>query len=418
MLTEAERELVAAAVDGELTPDEQADFRKLIAESADAHALYLCLCRDRARLRKLPPQRAPEAVFAEVMARVREHARPAGPARPAVAPRHPVWLPLGLAASLFVCISGASYLYFQSLANANRITAQAHALPREPDAAKPTDDTTQAVVHVPGPVRRERTPQPRPVAEAVATAIPTPEVAPVPRSVAADSILTSSVGPDVPFTAVQVRLPVLVSFADLANDDARRRVAAELARESAFRIDLFAADQHKAAEALVASGRSVGLTVTIDAVANERLKKKLPFAWAVCVESLTPDEVADWLATAARPDAAGLPPVGTAHVLPAGKPDQKEWRELLGVEPAWAKRAEASAPAKPISAGTADQVASALEKTGAAKSERHAIVVTYLPRDGRIAAALSKEVKLFTERRGERKPAAVAVMIVVRPPNS
>src|SRR5688500_2686020 len=100
MLSQNEKELIAAALDGDLTPDRQAAFRRLIAESADAHALYQQLCRDRAAVRSLPRVPAPPTVLDGVMARVLKASRPTVPAHPAPVPvRRPAWLPVSLAAS-------------------------------------------------------------------------------------------------------------------------------------------------------------------------------------------------------------------------------------------------------------------------------------------------------------------------------
>ena len=49
MLTDPQRHLIAAAVDGRLTPGEQLAFRGLVAESRDALALFQALQSQAAR---------------------------------------------------------------------------------------------------------------------------------------------------------------------------------------------------------------------------------------------------------------------------------------------------------------------------------------------------------------------------------
>jgi hypothetical protein len=78
---------------------------------------------------------------------------------------------------------------------------------------------------------------------------------------------------------------------------------------------------------------------------------------------------------------------------------------------------ESPAP-KSITSGTADQVANNLQRGSAAKAEKHALLLTYLPKEVRVNAALSAEVRHFADRRGERRPNTVSLLIVVRPPNS
>jgi hypothetical protein len=428
MVTEAERELITAAVDGELSADRQAAFHRLLAESVAALGLYQLLCRDRERLRDLPRAAAPPALGDRVMGRVRGAGRPVVPSRRADPFWRPAWVPLGVAASLLLIVGGASFTYFQSRAFSARTSEQVHALPKVPPHLESTPDPGPvALSPVPAP-NREVTPLPRSAAREVARNLPptarTPvEVAPTPRASRITDVLTSPVGSEAaPFSAVQVRLPLLLPLADLDGEDGRRRIAGELVGDPAFRIDLFVSDPNRAADGLMAAAKRSGVSLGIDAVAHERLKKRLPFGWAVVTDALTPAEIAGWLA-AARADADAAPAVprlaGAVHVIPAGPVEQKEWRELTGAEPAWTKSAKADAPSqpKPVTAGTADQVAGALQKGPAGKVERPALLVTYLPREGRVNAAFSREAKLFTERTAERRPNAVPVVIVVRPAN-
>jgi hypothetical protein len=74
------------------------------------------------------------------------------------------------------------------------------------------------------------------------------------------------------------------------------------------------------------------------------------------------------------------------------------------------KRVKPAAGPKSIADGTADQLAAALRKGG-----KSAILLTYLPVVGRTNPAASKEIRAFLERRGDRKPDAVPLLIVIRP---
>jgi len=429
MLTEAERELITAAVDGELTPDQRTEFERLIAESAAAAVLHQLLSQDSGCLRAIPKQMAPPAALPNVMARVREHTRPAVPARPTVPARRPALMPIGLAASFLLCVGATAFMYFQSDTESPRAAGLTPPAPKTQPSldSLPNANTVAAIPHDQQP--REVPPLPREVGSDAVAATPTPmtnpPTVPQPGNSGTPDALTAPV-PDVqPFQSVHLRVPVLLPLADLASDEGKRQVAAELGRDPAFRIDLFATDANRAAESLVAAAKAVNLTVSTDGIANERLKKRLPFAWAVVAETLSPDEAAEWFAAAAlyEPE-AGVPASrmsGTAHILTAGQSDANDWKALIGFDPSWGgKRAKTDTPAAPksITDATADQVANNLQRNAAAKVEKHALLMTYLPKEGRINAALSKEVKQFTERRGDRKPNAVTLLIVVRPPNS
>ena len=99
MLTDADRELVSAAVDGELTPVTGPAFRTLVAQSADAVALYQTLTAQARRLAALPRHPAPADVWRAVVADIR--AIPVAVPAPAPVRRVTRWrVPVGLAAGL------------------------------------------------------------------------------------------------------------------------------------------------------------------------------------------------------------------------------------------------------------------------------------------------------------------------------
>src|SRR5690349_13009615 len=107
MLTEADRELIAAALDGELAPAEEAAFRRLLAESVEAGTLFRQLQAQARRLRSLTPIPAPTELTARVIVKVRQLPRatpaPAGPRR------RSAWLPFAVAASALLAISAGSF---------------------------------------------------------------------------------------------------------------------------------------------------------------------------------------------------------------------------------------------------------------------------------------------------------------------
>jgi len=216
-----------------------------------------------------------------------------------------------------------------------------------------------------------------------------------------------------PFDRVRVRLPFLAAAAELDREDTRAALLEELGRDSAARVDVFVKDPARAAELLQAAARQSGLSVHADAAAADRVRTRKPTsAFLLFTESLTPAEVRDLLAKLAAADArASARVLDTVHVTALHPADQRDLHaNVLGfdVNP---PRKGGTDP-KPIGAGTADQVAKNV--AGAKPGERSAVLVAYHPAGVRTVPGLSKELVQFATRRGDRKPGAVAVVIVVR----
>src|SRR4051812_35235536 len=91
------RELLTAAVDGELTPAERKAAKRLLRESEPARVLFPQLKAAAARLKKLPRANAPAALADPVMAAINARAIVPTPLPPS---RHPTrkfnwgWLPV------------------------------------------------------------------------------------------------------------------------------------------------------------------------------------------------------------------------------------------------------------------------------------------------------------------------------------
>jgi hypothetical protein len=159
--------------------------------------------------------------------------------------------------------------------------------------------------------------------------------------------------------------------------------------------------------------------VFADAMATERLKRRMPGSFVVYTESLTAAEVRDLLLKLAAEDAKTTQrTLDSLHVVGATSADQKDLKDTLGFDPGpWKKPATPSpGDAKPISAGTADQLAKSVSTSGPKAVEKPAVLATYGPTASRTPPLASKELKLYGEKRGERKPNTVPVMIVIRVP--
>jgi hypothetical protein len=174
-------------------------------------------------------------------------------------------------------------------------------------------------------------------------------------------------------------------------------------------VDLFVKDPARAVELLQAAAAS-GWTAS----PADRVKTRKPTtAFVLFTESLSPTEVRDLLARFAADDAkANARVFETIHVTPLHPADQRDLHTVLGFDVNPAKRANGDP--KPISAGTADQVAKTVGRGG----EKSAVLAAYLPSSVRTPPSMSRELTQFATRRGDRKPNAIAVVIVLRHPSN
>jgi hypothetical protein len=422
MLTDAQLGLLTAAADGELAPAEREDLRALLADSAEARAVHARLLDDSGRLKALPVVPPPAGLKARVMARVAELPAPYRPVvrRPAAArrPERRSWTPAAVAASLLFAAGAGSFVFFR-LQDAGRDAAH-----RSPERDLPTTSPSARVPSDPrppkvGPPRSPQTPQdpadvapPRPAPPDVA-------VAPDPRPAPSD-VLAAPPLPPVRFDHADIRVPFLRPLADLAGEEARRQFAEELGRDPAVRVDLFARDPSRAVAVVRDAAKAAGLTLYVDATSRERLAKGQANAVAVYTDSLTPAEAAALFGKLAAEDAKISPRVfGSAHATPVTDAENKTMKDLLGIDPGLLKRPAADRgekgadPTKPLAAGTADQVVKAV----AGKGEKAAVVLTWTPTTARTAPGASAELKQYLAKRGDRKPAAVPLLIVIRTSN-
>ena len=416
MLTDFNRRLLTAAIDGELTPAEDAAFRRLMTESAPARVYYQQLVTHSYRLKGMPRVSAPSGLHRAVLARVAS-AAPASAARPS---RVALWLPVAVAASAMLVVSTGALWIVGHIANAPEV---ARRTPRPstpgpvvPDSP-PTPDAEKSGTPdaAPAPLTPHRAPEELASREPREPRPPAPEVPAGPPDLIGAALLNAPP----PLERVEIRLPFLAAATDLDRPDVLARLADEFGHDAAYRLDLFTPDAHRGADAFLAAAKQVGLTVAVDAVAHERMKRKLPTAWAVYTDALTPDDIGT-LAAALAPHgrAPDKPAFGAVHLFPARDAERRELRELLGTEPASFKRAKpAPQPGKPIAAGTADQIAAALAKSKTGDN-KPGVLLTLLPAAGRANPQASREVREFLSRRDDRKPGAVALLVVIRPTGS
>ena len=293
------------------------------------------------------------------------------------------------------CLAGGSFWFFsrdavappsgkpapETARGAGRVN-YADVLPpengRPPSALIYRDDATNNVAH--------DLPRPREV--------PPLEVVPAPRPV--NNFNASPLIPDSPpFDLVQVKLPFLVPLADMDRDDVQKKLADELGREPASRIDLFVKDTGRAAEAFLGVARVGGLAVFTDAAAHDRMKRRQPGSFVVYADSLTASEVRDLIVKLAAEDAkATQRTFDSVHVNGATAGDQKDLKDVLGFDPGpWKRPAAATPEPKSISANTGDAVAKSVSTSGPRAGEKSAVLMPFGPVAGRTPAGCVQGVE-------------------------
>ncbi|MBN9118695.1 MAG: hypothetical protein J0I06_05985 [Planctomycetes bacterium] len=347
----------------------------------------------------------------------------------------PSWVPVAVAASVLLCVTAGSFAFFSGQSSPRTAIAKnpwSNALPAVQDTPRvvpsPTATVSQHTRPDPDAVAKvdvspvPPVPFPRPVVpEAVA-------VAPEPRPAQHDLIGSRVLPPLPPFDLVQVRVPFLRTVAELDRDDTRQELADELARDPAFRIDLFVRDTARGVEVFQNAARSARLTVFADAVTIDKLKKKQVASVVIYTEGLTASELTALFAKVSAEDMKFTPRVCDAlHATPIVRSDELELKQVLGVDVGLFKRAAGATGSggtgqggnreKPVSAETIDSVTATLTSPSAKTGDPTAVLLTWQPTHpmiGRTPPATSAELKQYLAKRGPRKPNAVPVVIVIR----
>lgn len=428
MLAENLKELISAALDGELTPDEMRQVRELLWESAEARALYNQLKADRDRLRGLLPVPPPADLCDRVMARLPETGPLATPAPAPARRRLRRLIPVGLAASLLLGITAASFWHFSRQGEGGPDSPPAmvqtpttdpgpavnrkwvEVLPREqgmlpprPPVVEPPREKNADSTEPPESLVIDSIPPPRPVDDPPSKALAFPPVPPV-----------------APFELARVRVPFLAGVAELTREDVGQSLLDDLELHAAARINLFASDPGRGVELFRAAAKAQGVTIFADPSIADRIKRKQATAYVVYLECLNAAEVRALLVALANADARSKERTfDTLHLSTAAATDAKELKEVLGLDPGLWKRpagnkGDARDPKKPISSGTADEVAKNLAAPAGKAPAKPAMLLALSPDAARIHPAASAELKKYLTQRGPRKDQAVPVMIVIR----
>lgn len=440
-MTAAQLQLLTAAVDGELTAPERRALRTLLASSDEAQETFAKLQADRARLRALPPVAPPADLHARILAKLAaavpvqpRKARPlAGPAHRAATARRMTWVPAAVAAGVLLCVTLGSFAFFRATNPQHQIVKGSW--------SKVLPATEEAPASVPSPVPG-RFDRPDPVGAVRVDVSPVPPV-PTPRQVPPAAVALAPaprpINPDLigsplrlslpPFERVEVKVPFLRPVADLGREDVADELLDAIGRDAGpapVRFDLFVRDTARGVEVFQNAARASGLSVHADAATVEKLKRKQVQAAVVYTEALAPKELADLFAKLAAEDAKYSPRVGDAlHVTAIARADELELKAVMGFDVGLYKRPASAppggagpdrvSPGKSVNADTIDRVVQSV--SGAKPTDKPAVLLTWQTTSAntpRTNPTTSAELKQYLQKRGERKPNAVPVIVVIR----
>jgi hypothetical protein len=202
----------------------------------------------------------------------------------------------------------------------------------------------------------------------------------------------------------------------------RDSLSADLSRHDVHRIDLFCRDCNRGLERIQGSLRERGVQLILDPVVADMQKRKLRGWYLVYCDDLSAAEwslalqsmgVADRKADERKPGEGTLEQLA---VLPFTALDQRELVTLLGADPiSPVARSKSLDPRRPLSEDTADQVAKAVSTPSPAKVQKRAVVAPLTAAAPiRTALTASRDLRQFAEPDRERRPGAIAVMLIIR----
>lgn len=414
MLPDASLNLLTAAADGELSPNQRALLARLLAESEEARLVHAELCRDAERLREMPRLVAPIDVSAVVLRRVRRVSPAVVPARR----RSPVrWLVPTLAAGV--------------LSVAGLATLRAP----EPNGQRPPEEVAVAPRGTPGPVPTSRPePIPEPAALVRAEPVPAPRLADSPRVAPADApalvaaeparprpadaLLSPARPAGEPLQAVEATLPLILETAELARPEGRARLAALVTRGPAVRVEWFTREPGILRERMAKSLRAAGDDVLVEPALADRLRRGLPAQPAVLLDGLGRDRLLALLETLADGGALSGRVVVTGFV----PSDYAELAAHLGVPAAQLRRGTGLrqsparpevVPGAPLAGSTASQLAQGLARPATKDAPRKAYY-EFLFAPARPAAERAADLRQLTDA-GARPADPVLALLLFRP---
>jgi hypothetical protein len=357
------------------------------------------LQEDSRRLHGLPRHRLGEEFTARVMRSVRQRGAAERGRRAAYEAALPLWTSAAAAAAVLIAVGFGSFFYFAHPAP----DARPASVQTPPDA--PPLDPTPALEERgkgAGPAMAENhAPPPKPPnAQQPPEELPMPEVAAKEGTKPAVNP-EAVIGSETPQPDMEMFKPHVVKPPFMLVEEVRSLQAEKLRKtlgeEKALRVELPCNDTARGFRRLQAALKEVGVTLAIDAAAQNRLDKpRLRSNYVLFVEDLTAEDLARALAKVGAEDRKA------AEAKP--KPDGQFSKVVVN------RLVEADL--KELSSVLRVDAAQLQPGTGKGKgTERLALAVTYNPERPK---ANSPEVRRYLENRKPARPGAIQVLLVLR----
>jgi len=419
MLPDRVYQLLTAAVDGELTDREQRAVNKLLRESVEAREFYEKLKGDAHALRNLPRAQLPPHFGTQLLQKLapvyRANANETD-GRNVFSRRLPVWANLAAAAAVLLAISAGTYLVMSQNEPERSVAKNNPTKPENPPTAKQPESPV---------IVQKSSDQNGKTAELLSN--PRPEIiadnreSPKAVEPGSNDALTAPPRPayDQLFKVDPPKLPPILTVRELDQDASRQKLMELLKKSDGVHLDLFCKDTNRACERLQEAFR--GQRLLIDAVAQERLQRKLKTHYVFYCECLTAEEIYVILkALAIEEQKAEAKREGQFDKLvanPLSPNSVKTLSMLLGVDPKWLQSKPGGAKrdtSKPISDSTADSLSKSLKSGSASlRTDKIVLVLPYNPiRPNPLA---SKEVLQFLDSvQKDRRPGRIPLLLVLR----
>jgi hypothetical protein len=446
MLQDRYRQLLTAYVDGELSSRQRRHVARLLRRSPDARELLRKLQADSHVLRHLPRPALPADLAEPVLHTIAERRLKPSQRRIATHSSPSSWVaplaPWAAAASVLLILGMASYLYFavsltqpanSEMAKKDLSPPASPGNPPPRDAAQinpeqastPPAERSHPIIDLPVAVNPPRGVQPPP--DKVRPNDPDKHVTPSKHETALTDRLEMF-----QLDRVADLLPVIVKVSDLEQESLRKRLLAELRKESNLRVELPCPNGTKALERVERAAKALRVGLIIDKQAQERIKLKWRTSYVIYLENITPDELTSFVRqivaedrkiTANKPTEAQLDRLILSQMTAQ---HHKELSTLLGIDPT-TTAPSATGPLgtelhKPLTDLTAQQLGKALAGQGgpprseagkpAPKPPEHvALVLAFNPVR---PSPSSDEVKRFLDSRTPARPGTLRVLLLLR----
>ena len=305
MLPERMTELLTAYIDGELSSRKKRGLQRLLRKSPEARAMLAQLQEDSKTLRLLPRARSDRDFAAQVVRTINDR-RLNIPRRAVVAQRagFPAWAGYAAAAAVLFVVFSGSYLFFASPRtpgvakkappptssgiNIAQNNSESIALPKprdgEPKKTPEEVKTPEEPKKTPDPVKVVENPKPTPE-----NPKPTPEN---PKPEPVDVLTRPAPNPKFEvFQEINPRDIVSLALWELDKEQNRKKVQAELEKNSAHRIEVFLKSSPKSLERIETAFKAQGVKLLVDQFAQTRMKAQSPTHYVLFVEDVTPEEM-------------------------------------------------------------------------------------------------------------------------------